>query len=578
MLNLETVVKLIFWLPVASTILFNLLWDIQLFQAGDYSLFRTAHALRWDFRFSHRAWWHTVIKLCAFIATLSFIWFPASLVPLVGILVAFGMWVNDNFEIIRRLAVGKLPAIRLDLGSFGILISAILLLGLLPSFFALLTKPVTAVQTLGSPAELLSILPTTSPEGFLTIPAIYLFLVFATLTGILVDIASPLLGILLLVITFPVRQLQAILLINKARIKFSMFSDLKVIVITGSSGKTELKNLLLHLLKGRAKVSYSPGNVTSLTDLAKDINQHLSPQSDIYIVEALALRPGRLAAIANFLRPQIVIVHSIDEGRLGLFKNSQELLVAQAEILHFGTSVLNGDDAFVRKLIELNTGKEVVYTTQEKKIEHLLASEITTTAISASEIQAEGKSLQFLLNTHWGQQEIQLADSKRSLLPIYLGAASTALLLGLNMEQIAYKLKTAHIDATRWQVLPGDNDTQLFIDPRRPSFKSIKHNMEALPHHRTILITEGVKELGKHKQQLYADLATAIQSKVSILITPDKHLIKMIKLNNTQTQLILTRNIDQAIYSVRTNASPGDNILILGNIPAEIVTRLVAGN
>lgn len=140
-----------------------------------------------------------------------------------------------------------------------------------------------------------------------------------------------------LVISIALSALLERILLNRykklALDKLSSMPNLTIIAITGSYGKTSLKNFLFQVLQENFKVYATPRSVNTLTGIIADINQNLSPLTDIYIVEAGARGTGDIKEIVDLLSPQVAIVGKIGEAHIEYFKSLENIYSAKYEIL-----------------------------------------------------------------------------------------------------------------------------------------------------------------------------------------------------------------------------------------------------
>lgn len=118
-----------------------------------------------------------------------------------------------------------------------------------------------------------------------------------------------------------------------AQEKLASMTQLKIILITASYGKTSIKNYLFQILKARFSVYATPRSVNTLKGIIADINTNLNPQSDFYIVEAGARQRGDIAEIAEFLNPQYVVIGKIGPQHLEYFKTLDNIVQTKFEAL-----------------------------------------------------------------------------------------------------------------------------------------------------------------------------------------------------------------------------------------------------
>ena len=130
------------------------------------------------------------------------------------------------------------------------------------------------------------------------------------------------------------------------------FPDLTVIGITGSVGKTTVKELLSCILTGR-NVQATPAYVNSEMGVSSWLLKELSRQGnhspEVLIVEMGAYRQGEIALLCRIAKPTMGIVTFIGKQHMGLFGSQEALVNAKAELVEAlppdGIAFLNADNA-----------------------------------------------------------------------------------------------------------------------------------------------------------------------------------------------------------------------------------------
>jgi UDP-N-acetylmuramoyl-tripeptide--D-alanyl-D-alanine ligase len=125
---------------------------------------------------------------------------------------------------------------------------------------------------------------------------------------------------------------------NKAKQKLNTYTNknngLKIITITASYGKTSIKNYLKEILKTKYKVRATPKSVNTIKGIIKDINENLSSNDDIYIVEAGAREKNDINEIATFLNAPYGIIGKIGEAHIEYFKNLNNIKSTKSKLLN----------------------------------------------------------------------------------------------------------------------------------------------------------------------------------------------------------------------------------------------------
>jgi len=120
-----------------------------------------------------------------------------------------------------------------------------------------------------------------------------------------------------------------------AKIKLLFYPKLKKIIITGSYGKTTLKEMLTWVLGLHYPVLPTPGNVNTKIGIAKTVLQKLHCRHKIMIVEAGAYQKGEIKAICQLIKPQFGLITIFGFMHLERFGNFASLKAAKKEIIPF---------------------------------------------------------------------------------------------------------------------------------------------------------------------------------------------------------------------------------------------------
>lgn len=122
------------------------------------------------------------------------------------------------------------------------------------------------------------------------------------------------------------------LFIKKAAKKLAK-QNTKVVAITASFGKTSIKNFLFELLSDDFNVQKTPKSVNTDIGIAKEINENLQANTQIFIAEAGARNIGDIRAIAKILEHQYAILGEVSSQHIEYFKTLQNVQKAKEEIL-----------------------------------------------------------------------------------------------------------------------------------------------------------------------------------------------------------------------------------------------------
>ncbi len=120
---------------------------------------------------------------------------------------------------------------------------------------------------------------------------------------------------------------------KEAKKKLKEMKDLQIVCITGSYGKTSIKNFIAQILSKKFNVYATPRSVNTLGGIMRDVNESLPQQTQIYVCEAGARERGDIYEISTFLEPQRVIVGKVGLAHIEYFKTLENIIATKLEIM-----------------------------------------------------------------------------------------------------------------------------------------------------------------------------------------------------------------------------------------------------
>ena len=133
------------------------------------------------------------------------------------------------------------------------------------------------------------------------------------------------------------------------------YSLAKIIAITGSAGKTSLKNLISDLLRNIGDTYSSPKSFNNHLGVPISVS-NLSVNDKFGIFEIGMSKSGEIRNLSRLVKPDIGIITNVGEAHLENFKNVRGIAKAKSEIIENikvgGTVILNKDDKFFNFLFK----------------------------------------------------------------------------------------------------------------------------------------------------------------------------------------------------------------------------------
>ncbi|MBN2870025.1 MAG: UDP-N-acetylmuramoyl-tripeptide--D-alanyl-D-alanine ligase [Campylobacterales bacterium] len=121
---------------------------------------------------------------------------------------------------------------------------------------------------------------------------------------------------------------------KQAQKKILSMKELTIVCVTGSYGKTSMKNFIAQVLGNKYNVYATPRSVNTLGGIIRDVNESLPADAQVYVCEAGAREVGDIYAIAQLLHPQIVVVGKVGPQHLEYFKTLERIQRTKLEIIH----------------------------------------------------------------------------------------------------------------------------------------------------------------------------------------------------------------------------------------------------
>ena len=127
--------------------------------------------------------------------------------------------------------------------------------------------------------------------------------------------------------------------------------NLKVIGITGSNGKTTVKDMIYHLLSVKYKGKKTEGNYNNHIGLPFTLLR--AEKDDDFIILEMGMSDfGEIDLLGKISSPDISVITNIGESHLEFLKTKKNVFKAKTEIVPHTreTLVINGDDEYLKDI------------------------------------------------------------------------------------------------------------------------------------------------------------------------------------------------------------------------------------
>jgi len=296
-----------------------------------------------------------------------------------------------------------------------------------------------------------------------------------------------------------------------ARFKRGIFKK-TVIAVTGSNGKTTVKDMIAWVLSANSRVLKNEGTKNNQVGLPQTLIQ-LKERDDFAVVEIGTNHFGEVDYLSAIARPNIGVLTNIGPSHLEFLKNLRGVLKEKSGLLNNLSSpaiaLLNADDQYLRGLLK-----------QEKRDLRLFSYGIKEKSdFSAKRIKLEAGKLSFTLNRKF---DFRLSTLGKHNVYNALVAIAVGRILGLGLGEIASRLEDFDFPKGRLKLIELKGLS--FIDDTYNSNPlSLNNALIALNamrcKGRKILVMGDMLELGEQKELLHRQVAGSITNTCDLLVT-----------------------------------------------------------
>lgn len=288
----------------------------------------------------------------------------------------------------------------------------------------------------------------------------------------------------------------------------------KLIAITGSSGKTTVKEMLASILATQGKVLATRGNLNNHLGVPLTLLQ-IGSEHQFAVIEMGASAVGEIAYLARLARPDVSVVNNVGTAHVGSFGGVTNIAKGKGEIYQYlpeqGIAVINLDDVYSDEWIKQNHDHARLTFSVGK------AADVMATDIQENRLQ----QYSFCLNHQQEKISISLSLLGKHNVANALAAATCARAVGVDLPAIKRGLETVQAVTGRMQIKAGVAGACVIDDTYNANPASVRAAIDALAGMagKKILVLGSMAELGELSVSLHAEIgAYAKQQGIDALL------------------------------------------------------------
>jgi len=291
-------------------------------------------------------------------------------------------------------------------------------------------------------------------------------------------------------------------------------AQVKTLAITGSCGKTSVKEMSASILSQCGQVLSTHGNFNN--DIGVPLTLlRLTPQDQFAVIELGANHPQEIAYTVNLVKPDVAVINNVAAAHLEGFKTLLGVANAKGEIFQGlgkgGTAIYNESilDLYPQHIPQWQDD------IKDKQCFTFHLNQLEQTQCYATDISLDTQAkAQFLLHTPQGKIVIKLPIPGEHNVSNALAASMATLAMGASLAQIKKGLETLHMVSGRVNAQMLTSQVRVIDDTYNASASAMKAAAKLLSAYagKKILVLADMKELGEESVAIHEDLGRYIAS------------------------------------------------------------------
>lgn len=354
-------------------------------------------------------------------------------------------------------------------------------------------------------------------------------------------------------------------LIAKAVRKIFDHKPMIVIGVTGSYGKTSVKDYLATILSSKFMVLKTEASKNLPIGIAEVILQKLTPEHEVFVVEMGAYKRGEIAEMAKMVRPQIGIITAINEQHQDLFGTLENTMKAKYELI----AGLVG-----KRIAIMNMNDERVRTMAEWAKRD--GCDVWERRFSAVDVSAGFYGLEFTC-----MFEKEKVGVKTPVIGVHqvgniLAAIAGAVAAGMTFTEAAKAASDIRPNPKSLDLIPGINGSIYINDTFNNNPDSARVALDVLrwAKGKKFLVFQPMIELGEYARSSHREVGAYAARICDEIILTNRNFYEDFMEGVTETVSVSVLAPDKAAMLLKSKLGKGDAVLFKGKEAAHVLKAL----
>ena len=342
--------------------------------------------------------------------------------------------------------------------------------------------------------------------------------------------------------------------------------NVKIIAITGSAGKTSLKELLGSSLSKISNVSISPKSYNNKYGVPLSLF-NLSQQDQYGVLELGMDKKGEIDYLSKIVQPDVSVITNINYAHIKNFKNLKQIALAKSEIIdntkENGYIILNADDIFftLHKRLAVKRNLKILSFGIKSK----------NSNIKFINIQKRGKKFKLIIKINNLKNYFFTSnDFESNILNILAALAVMSIFLDISKISknifLDFKIPDGRGDISKIKI---NNKRFNLIDESYNSnplsLKSAILNYDKLQSKKAkkYLLLGDMLELGKHSKNLHKSIGTIInQTNIDKVFVKGNEVLSIFNSISESKKGKILNNNSQIINLIKNDLNNNDYLMV----------------